>query len=410
MSRVKLSVNGREIEADIPPRLHLADFLREKLLLTGTHIGCEHGVCGACTVEIDGDIARSCITYALACDGSAIRTIEGFDDDALMQKLRQAFSAEHALQCGYCTPGMLIAARDLLQRKAGLDRAAIRHEMSGNLCRCTGYIGIINAIARLAGDAAAPLRQPTTRLGTAEGLPAETAEEMARSANAPTSASRPTAQPLSGPLPVRERPARQKISVTVDPIVTDMGMTRLRQRFTLDHPREKVWEVLRDPAKAAGLIPGVTIDTLSGAIVSGQMALRLGPIKAMFRGRGTVERNDRDFRQVISGRGDDRSSGSLAEGQIDCALQSIGETAATEVDINLSYSLRGPLAQFGRSNLVRDFVAQIGERFADNLDGILSNERTLVVTPTEFAPLPLLWKSVIGVVSGQLSRLFRQKK
>jgi aerobic carbon-monoxide dehydrogenase small subunit len=418
MSRVKLTINGKKIEADIPPRLHLADFLREELLLTGTHIGCEHGVCGACTVEIDGDIARSCITYAVACDGSTVRTIEGFDDDALMQKLRQAFSAEHALQCGYCTPGMLIAARDLLQRKSGLDRASIRHEMSGNLCRCTGYTGIINAIARLAEDTTALPRQPTTRLGTAPSVPPEAADEAAASAStpahasSPTSASRPQARQWSEPLPLRERPARQNITIIVEPIAMDMGTTRLRQRFTIEHPREKVWEVLRDPAKVAALIPGVILDTLGDAVVTGRMALRLGPIKATFTGSGTVDRSDRDFRQVISGRGDDRSGGSIAEGQIDCALQEVAATAtaATEVEINLSYSLRGPLAQFGRSNLIRDFVTQIGEQFANNLNGVLSDERAPIATSAEFAPLPLLWKTFLRAISAQLWRLFRQQE
>ena len=125
MTRIALTVNGGPVEAQVAPRTHLADFLREHLLLTGTHIGCEHGICGACTVEIDGEIARSCITYAVACDGARIRTIEGFDEDALMAHLRQAFTEAHALQCGYCTPGMLIAARDLVRRKRGLTRAAI---------------------------------------------------------------------------------------------------------------------------------------------------------------------------------------------------------------------------------------------------------------------------------------------
>ena len=127
MTRIALTVNGKPVEADVAPRTHLADFLREHLLLTGTHIGCEHGICGACTVEIDGDIARSCITYAVACDGARVRTIEGFDDDALMARLRQAFSEAHALQCGYCTPGMLIAARDLVRRKGRLARGRDPH-------------------------------------------------------------------------------------------------------------------------------------------------------------------------------------------------------------------------------------------------------------------------------------------
>ncbi len=118
MSKITLTVNGRPVTAEVEPRTHLADFLREQQSLTGTNLGCEHGVCGACTIEIDGAPARSCIAYAAACDGAAVRTIEGFDDDPVMAQLREAFTAEHALQCGYCTPGMLVTARDIVTRRA----------------------------------------------------------------------------------------------------------------------------------------------------------------------------------------------------------------------------------------------------------------------------------------------------
>ena len=143
---IQLTVNGKAVSAEVEPRMQLADYLRDHLLLTGTHLGCEHGVCGACTVEIDGAPARSCIAYAVACDGADVRTIEGFDDDPVMADLREAFSAEHALQCGYCTPGMLVTARDIVLRLPDADEARVREELSGNLCRCTGYVGIVRAI------------------------------------------------------------------------------------------------------------------------------------------------------------------------------------------------------------------------------------------------------------------------
>ena len=156
MKRIALRLNGKAIEALAEPRTHLADFLRESQGLSGTNLGCEHGVCGACTLEIDGAPARSCITFAVACDGAEVRTIEGFADDPVMAELRAAFTAEHALQCGYCTPGMLVTARDIVMRLPHADEARIRKELSGNLCRCTGYMGIVRAIqrvlaARLAG-------------------------------------------------------------------------------------------------------------------------------------------------------------------------------------------------------------------------------------------------------------------
>ena len=153
MKTINLTVNGQAVLAAVEPRTHLADFLREHEGLTGTHLGCEHGVCGACTIELDGAPARSCIQFAVRCDGASVRTIEGFDDDAVMRQLRAAFSAEHALQCGYCTPGMLITARDIVQRLPHLvndaDEARIRRELAGNLCRCTGYQGIVRAIQRV---------------------------------------------------------------------------------------------------------------------------------------------------------------------------------------------------------------------------------------------------------------------
>jgi aerobic carbon-monoxide dehydrogenase small subunit len=154
MSRkpIALTVNGEAVQAEIAPRQHLADFLRENLHLTGTHLGCEHGVCGACTVMIDGAPARSCITLAVACDGAEIRTVESFDDDPVMAQLRAAFTAEHALQCGFCTPGMLATARDIVTRLPEADEARIRRGLSGNLCRCTGYVGIVRAIARVLAE------------------------------------------------------------------------------------------------------------------------------------------------------------------------------------------------------------------------------------------------------------------
>ena len=148
----QLSVNGKAVSALVEPRLSLADFLRDHLLLTGTHIGCEHGVCGACTVFLDGAPARSCISFAVACEGADVRTIEGFDDDVVMAQLRTAVTAEHALQCGYCTPGMLITARDIVERLPDATEAEIRSELAGNLCRCTGYVGIVRAIERVLAE------------------------------------------------------------------------------------------------------------------------------------------------------------------------------------------------------------------------------------------------------------------
>ncbi len=152
MSMVFLTINGRAASAEVEPRTHLADFIRETQTLTGTHLGCEHGVCGACTVLVDGMPVRSCITYAVACGGANVTTIEGLDDDEIGKELRTAFSREHALQCGYCTPGMLVSARDVVLRAQAPTEHDIRVAMSGNLCRCTGYLGIVRAIQHVIAD------------------------------------------------------------------------------------------------------------------------------------------------------------------------------------------------------------------------------------------------------------------
>jgi carbon-monoxide dehydrogenase small subunit len=152
MSQVALSltVNGEKVSATVDARMHLADFLREELGLTGTHIGCEHGVCGACTVRIDGEVVRGCLTLAVQCEGATVETIEGLSDTGRIADLQAAFIQRNALQCGYCTPGMLLAADELLGRGGAPTRAAIREHLSGNYCRCTGYHAIVDAIEAVA--------------------------------------------------------------------------------------------------------------------------------------------------------------------------------------------------------------------------------------------------------------------
>src|SRR5580704_5324051 len=143
---IALDVNGERVEALVLPRLNLADFLREHLHLTGTHVGCEHGVCGACTVRVNGEIIRACLMLAVQADGGAVETIEGLSDSGEVTDLQDAFRNRNALQCGYCTPGMLIAAQDLLKQNIDPSREQIREHLSGNYCRCTGYQAIIDAV------------------------------------------------------------------------------------------------------------------------------------------------------------------------------------------------------------------------------------------------------------------------
>ena len=143
---IALDINGERVDAHVLPRLNLADFLREHLKLTGTHVGCEHGFCGACTVRVNGDIVRSCLILTVQLHGASVQTIEGLSDSGEIADLQAVFRDRNALQCGYCTPGMLMAAQDLLKQQPEPDRERIREHLSGNYCRCTGYQSIIDAV------------------------------------------------------------------------------------------------------------------------------------------------------------------------------------------------------------------------------------------------------------------------
>jgi len=143
---ITLTVNGTKVSRRVEPRQHLVDFLRDELGLTGSHIGCEHGVCGACTVRVNGAIVRGCLMLAVQADGCKVDTIEGLSDSGELKNLQKAFHEKNALQCGFCTPGMLMAAQDLVSKNQKPSREQIREHISGNYCRCTGYQAIVDAI------------------------------------------------------------------------------------------------------------------------------------------------------------------------------------------------------------------------------------------------------------------------
>jgi carbon-monoxide dehydrogenase small subunit len=147
---ISLTINGREYRREVEPRKLLVDFIRDDLGLTGTHVGCEHGVCGACTVRLNGAIVRGCLTLAAQCDGATVETIEGVSDGGTIADLQEAFRKRNALQCGFCTPAMLLTAQDLLTHNAVPSREEIRAHISGNYCRCTGYQAIVDAIEAVA--------------------------------------------------------------------------------------------------------------------------------------------------------------------------------------------------------------------------------------------------------------------
>ncbi|MDR5782302.1 2Fe-2S iron-sulfur cluster-binding protein [Caballeronia sp. LZ065] len=359
MSVIELTINDRSVRSDVESRVHLGDFLRETHHLTGTHLGCEHGVCGACTVLVDGEPVRSCITFAVACDQQKVRTIEGFDDDELMRRLRRSFSTHHGLQCGYCTPGMLITARDIVRRFPDADEAQIRLELSGNLCRCTGYMGIVAAIKAVLADLKEnPIADaPVARKVVSDATIAAPAFETFSAA--PASASQAAAPTVAT---VNEAAGTQR-----------KGWTAIDDSFVVPFPLDQVWTFMGDLPSVARCLPGAELLDHDGESLKGKIAIKFGPMSANFAGAARLERDDAAHRAVMRGAGQDNISRSRANGDVTYALSSEENGARTRVAVTLEYMLQGPLAQFSRSGLVKDFVrrmiADFGARITAQLGG-----------------------------------------
>jgi carbon-monoxide dehydrogenase small subunit len=344
MSQITLTVNGKRVNSLVESRTHLADYLREQLRLTGTHLGCEHGVCGACTVLLDGKPVRSCIVFAVACDGREVRTIESFGTDELMNRLREAFSREHGLQCGFCTPGMLITARDICLRKPNADDERVRVELSGNLCRCTGYVGIVNAVKSVI------------------------AEQLAPSEPAPKSLAARTPQtPMAAFVPTeRARAAENTVENAKPTRDTDEGML-IEEAIDVDAPAAAVWQALSDIPTAAACLPGAEVLEHNERSVKGRVQVKFGPMKAAFAGAADVERNDANMTGSVRGAGIDSLSKTRAKGHLAYRVLPAAQTGKSRIEVQLRYSLVGPLAQFSRSGLVKDFARRLIIEFAKNL-------------------------------------------
>jgi aerobic carbon-monoxide dehydrogenase small subunit len=380
MRSVELTVNGVAVVEAVEPRLNLADLLRERLGLTGTHVRCEQGACGACTLLLDGEPARSCITYAVLCEGAQITTIEGLEDDPIMVALRRAFTAEHGLQCGFCTPGMLITARDIVSRLPEADERRIRLELSGNLCRCTGYVGIVRAIRRVLQEvrsgalaAAASERRKLGPVGSGRADPAGGNASLARVA----------------PIGKDEGPVLDE---------ADLGLAgkkpniEIRQSFVIARPQAEVWSFLDDIARVVPCMPGATLSAVRGDRLRGQLAIKLGPIAATFDGEARVVRDTATQRGMILGAGRDRLGASRASGELEYQLRPEQGAAATRLDITVRALLLGPLAQFGRSGIVSDLAARITDMFARNL------ERRMAGVPDAMEERAISASSLLGAV------------
>ena len=353
MSEVTLRVNGTEVTLEVEPRLTLVDALRHRLGLTGTHVGCEHGVCGACTVLVDGAAVRSCLMFCVQAGGSEVTTVEALGEVDDLHPLQEAFRRHHGLQCGFCTPGFLMSSYELLRDRAGdgeLDHEHLRHELSGILCRCTGYRGIVAAIEEVAEanpDGLPPpkglgrpitVRQATPPVDERDAL----AAAAALAAPSPGSAG-------GGPVdvPVPEGEANETIEV-----ITEISPSPAQ-----------TWELLSDFMRMTRCMPGVELDTEHGDdTYSGRVGVNLGPIRLRFAGAARVlERDDeeRRLRAVAAGRD---VSGSGVQADVTLTADPAGNGECTSLRAEAKLYLSGRAAQFGRS-LAGDVSRGLFEEF-----------------------------------------------
>jgi carbon-monoxide dehydrogenase small subunit len=317
---------------------------------------------------------------APTCNGARVHTIESFDDDPLMMSLRQAFSRHHALQCGYCTPGMLITAYDIVRRLPQADERRIREELSGNLCRCTGYMGIVAAIEDVLGHEPPKARlQPMRRLPATAGTDVVAAEGVKKA---------PTSDANAAPLSKR-------------PIV---GGTKLERNISLAVSANEAWAVLSDVRRVAACLPGARIESQDGDIVKGAFAVAIGPMKATFNGQATVAYDRAAQGGTVAGSGGDPTSRSSAEGALSFGVAAL-DTTSCVVAATLTYRLKGPLAQFGRPALVANVVDGLLAVFARNLVALAHGEAPIVAAPV--GGVALVFRALSALIMQRFRRPIR---
>ena len=429
MKTIRLTVNREPREATVSARTQLAELLRDHLHLTGTHLGCEHGVCGACTVLVNGRPIRSCITYAHACEGAEVVTVEGMGDDPVGEALRDAFSRHHALQCGFCTPGMLITAWDVVTRLAPVDDAAIRRELSGNLCRCTGYMGIVAAVREVArqrrgegsagangkaeaceflGESAAPFASSESSGTDAIGASEATGRDLAAPPAAPFEPFEVDPAHLPAAAPPASASGAERAATRAD------GWTRLERTFTVEQPVDALWALFEDLPRVARCIPGVSVESAGADRFTGRAAIRFGPIGAAFDGEGRRETDAERRSGIISGRGTDARGHATLEAELRYAMSGAmsgedappgatsGEDAPpgpeprppprTHVRLAIRFRVQGGLAQFNRGDLVESFADVVLADFVRNCERLLAGEE--VRGGRSASGLALLWRTI----------------
>jgi aerobic-type carbon monoxide dehydrogenase small subunit (CoxS/CutS family)/carbon monoxide dehydrogenase subunit G len=376
VTEVTLTVNGTEVTLDVEPRLTLVDALRHRLGLTGSHVGCEHGVCGACTVLVDGAAARSCLMFCVQAAGAEVTTVEALGEVDDLHPLQEAFRRHHGLQCGFCTPGFLMSSYDLL-RDGDVDEAHLREELGGVLCRCTGYAGIVDAVRAVAASHPDGLPAPKALgrpiLVRGRGIPAGEAAALEHSAE------RAAAAPLAAARAVDLAVPDGEPNETVD-VVTE-----------IDASPQETWELLQDFPRMSRLLPGVDLSReLGDDRYEGAARIHMGPMRLTFAGAAQVIERDasaRSLRAIAAGR--DISGGGVRADLVISAEPRDG--GGTRVRAQAKLFLSGRAAQFGRS-LAGDVSRQLFAQFGQGVEQTLKTGE--VAEPTQLRGGALAWSLV----------------
>jgi carbon-monoxide dehydrogenase small subunit len=370
----RLTVNGTPVELALPARVTLADALRDRLGLTGTHVGCEHGVCGMCTVLADGAAVRSCLMLACQADGTEITTVEGLGSPADLHPLQESFGRQHALQCGFCTPGFLLSAYDLLSHDPSVAADDLPAELSGVICRCTGYRNIVAAVAAVADgyrpDAGGPPLPPPLNCAP-RFLPGRDSPHFFSRTDAPHSPA-PPSSPVGGHPDDIILPSAEPTAV--------VELTR-----QISAPVAAVTAILADIDLLARCLPGAELTAdLGDDWYQGRARVTLGPVRLSFTGVARVaERGERRIR--VLAQGGDPASG---QAQADIALAVTGDSGAggdgddtvTALAASARLYLTGRIASFGRS-LSGDVAAQMFAEFAAAIERAATGQQPRAARP-----------------------------
>ncbi|MGH3195418.1 MAG: FAD binding domain-containing protein [Streptosporangiaceae bacterium] len=389
LAETRLTVNGSPVVLRLPARVTLADALREHLALTGTHLGCEHGVCGMCTVLVDGAAARACLLFACQLENADVVTVEGLGRPSDLHPLQEAFGRHHALQCGFCTPGFLLSAYDLLAHKPGVTAGELPAELSGVLCRCTGYRNILDAVSEVAEAYRDGLPEPHNC-----GPDTVPGGSAASATAAYTGADRLEARRAAGARPRTSEPP-------------DIGVPQGAPTFVvqvtseLPTPVQDVWRVLADVHAVARCLPGAELtEDLGGDRYGGTARIAVGPVRLSFAGLVQVAQRDEQARRMrLLAQGQD-AAGSRTQADIWLTAETSG--TGCQLTAEARVYLTGRIAQFGRA-LAGDVSRRLFEQFAVAV-GQAASDDTARSAPSPPGTLRL----VAGVLADRLRALARR--